>query len=164
MEPRTEMATRSDRKRLDRLRRISWWLDESIWLPGTRFRIGLDPLLGLVPGLGDAAGALLSAAILVEAVRRKVPRLTLVRMAVNIILDTSVGSVPVVGDVFDAAWKSNARNLQLLERHSNESLVAQRADRLVVSSLFGALVLLCAALLFGFVVLTSAVLRFLAGL
>ena len=164
MEPRTEVSTRLDRKHLDRLRRLSWWLDEGIRLPGTRFRIGLDPVLGLVPGLGDMAGALMSAAILVEAVRWKVPRATLVRMAGNIILDTSVGSIPLVGDVFDAVWKSNSRNLRLLERHSNDPLAAKRADGLVIGSLFGALFLLCIALLLGFVVLSTAVLRSLAGI
>jgi hypothetical protein len=121
-------------------------------------------VLGLLPGLGDVVGALMSAAILVEAIRRKVPRLTLVRMAVNIILDTSVGSIPLVGDVFDAVWKSNKRNLQLLDRHSTDPLAAQRADRFVISSLFVALFLLCVALLLGSAVLTTAVLRFLVGL
>lgn len=106
----------------------------------------------------------MSAAILVEAIRHKVPRLTLVRMAVNIILDASVGSIPLVGDVFDAVWKSNTRNLQLLERHAHEPLAAQRADRLVIGTLFGLLFLLCVALLLGFAILTTAVLKFLAGL
>lgn len=164
VEPHIAPTSGPDRNRLARLRRLSWWLDEGIRVPGTRFRIGLDPVLGLVPGLGDTAGALMSAAILVEAVRHKVPRLTLVRMAVNVILDTSVGSIPLVGDIFDAVWKSNTRNLQLLERHSNEPLAAQRADRLVVGSLFGILFLLCVGLLLGFAFLTAAVLKYLVGL
>lgn len=149
---------------LTRLRRYAWWLDEGIRVPGTRFRIGLDPILGLVPGLGDAVGALLGAAILVEGVRRDVPRSTLVRMAANIVLDATAGSVPVLGDAFDAVWKSNSRNLALLERHAAAPLEARRKDRLFVGTLFGALIALCVGLLFGFVVLTGAVLKLLAGL
>lgn len=148
---------------LDRLRRLAWWLDDGIRIPATGFRVGLDPILGLVPGLGDSAGALLGLAILAEASRRGVPRLTLVRMATNIALDTALGSVPLVGDVFDAAWKANARNFRLLERHSMVPLEARRADRLFVGSVFGLLVLLCAGLLLGSAALIGAVVRLLVG-
>jgi hypothetical protein len=148
---------------LDRLRRLAWWLDEGIRVPGTRFRIGLDPILGLVPGLGDSAGALMGVAILAEASRRGVPRLTLIRMVANIILDTALGSVPLIGDAFDAAWKANARNLRLLERHSSGPLEARRGDRLFVVGLFGLLVLVCAGLLLGSAALIGAVMKLLAG-
>ena len=148
---------------LDRLRRLAWWLDDGIRIPGTGFRIGLDPILGLVPGLGDSAGALLGVAIIAEASRRGLPRLTLVRMAANIVLDTALGSVPLAGDVFDAAWKANARNFRLLERHSKVPLEARRADRLFVGSVFGLLVLLCAGLLLGSAALIGAVIKLLVG-
>lgn len=134
-------------------------MDEGIRLPGTQFRIGLDPIIGLVPGIGDAAGAILAAAILIEAIRRGIPRFTLVRMAANIALDTVLGSVPLLGDLFDAAWKANLRNLALLERHLAEPSLAKRADRLVVIGLGGALLVLCVGLLVGGALLTAAVLK-----
>lgn len=148
---------------LARLRRFAWLMDEGIRVPGTRFRIGLDPILGLVPGLGDAAGALLGSAILVAAIRQRVPKLTLVRMAANIGLDATLGSIPLIGDAFDAVWKSNVRNLDLLERHSAAPLEARRSDRLVVGSVFGVLLLLSIALVMGFAALIAAGLRLLEG-
>jgi len=149
--------------RLTRIRRLAWWLDQGIRIPGTQIRIGLDPILGLVPGVGDSAGALLGAAILWEGVRAGVPRITLVRMAANIVLDTAVGSVPVAGDVFDAAWKSNTRNLELLERHARAPSKARRSDLLFVAGLIAIVVVLVVALLAGAALLTGAVLRLLSG-
>jgi len=148
---------------LDRLRRLAWWLDEGIRVPGTGFRIGLDPILGLVPGLGDSAGALMGVAILAEAARQGVPRITLVRMVANVVLDTALGPVPLLGDVFDAAWKANTRNLRLLERHAIVPLEARRADNLFGAVLVGLLLVVCAGLLLGFVALTEAVLKLLVG-
>lgn len=162
--PRTTPARTEDGDHLDRLRRLVWWLDESIRIPGTRIRIGLDPILGLIPGLGDAVGALLSAVILVEAFRRRAPRATLVRIVGNIILDTTLGAVPVLGDGFDAVWKSNRRNLQLLERHEIEPLKARRADRLVVVVLLSLVGAVCFVLLVVFSAIASVVMRFLTGL
>lgn len=164
IEPRQSPIVPGDDHRLARLRRLVWWLDEGIRLPGTRIRIGLDPILGLVPGLGDAAGALLGASILVEAVRRRVPKATLVRVVGNIIVDTVAGAVPVIGDVFDWVWKSNRRNLQLLERHSIAPLKARREDRLLVVSLFSLLIAICFGLLLAFAILAAAIVRGLTGL
>ena len=100
---------------LDRLHGISHLLDNAFRVPGTNYRIGLDPLLGLLPVVGDAPGAALAAYIVVEAAYLGVPRETLLRMLFNLVVDATVGSLPVVGDVFDAVWKANARNVQLLE-------------------------------------------------
>ena len=163
-QPRTTPARTEGGDHLARLRRLVWWLDESIRIPGTGIRIGLDPLLGLIPGLGDAVGALLGTAILVEAIRRRVPRTTLVRIVGNIILDTTVGAVPVIGDGFDVVWKSNRRNLWLLERHEIEPLKARREDRLVVVGLLSLLAAICFGLLLGFALLVTAVVRAFTGL
>lgn len=143
---------------IDHLRRFAYWLDEGIRVPGTRIRIGLDPILGLVPGVGDAAGAILAAAILVEAVRRKVTRFTFLRMAANIALDAVIGAVPVLGDIFDAAWKANLRNLSLLERSRAAPSEAARADRFLVLAVGGMLLLLSTALVVGGTLLTMSIL------
>lgn len=100
-----------------RVRILSKLLDNSIPIPGTSWKIGLDPIIGLVPGVGDLIGSVLSGYIVLEAVRAEVPTFTLVRMIVNVGVDTLLGAVPAVGDVFDAAWKANTMNVALLERH-----------------------------------------------
>jgi hypothetical protein len=92
-------------------------LDTAVTVPGTRFRIGLDPLIGLIPGFGDFAGVLFSTSILFSAARLGVPRPTLVRMAANIGIEAIIGTVPLVGDLFDAGWRANTRNVRLIETH-----------------------------------------------
>jgi hypothetical protein len=134
-------------------------MDEGIGLPGTRFRIGLDPIIGLLPGLGDAAGAALSIWILVVAVRRGASRVTLVRIATTIALDALLGAIPLVGDVFDFAWKANLRSVALLERHLSDPVEARRADGLFLTLLLGALLLLCAGLIAGGALLTVWIVR-----
>ncbi len=133
--------------RFSRLRRFAVWLDAGIAVPGTSLRVGLDPVLGLVPGLGDAAGALLAAWILIEAMRLGASRATLGRIAGNIALDALVGAVPLVGDVFDVFWKANLKNVALLERHAIDPAGAGRSDRLFVTLLVGSVVVLCGGLL-----------------
>ena len=97
------------------------WLDDLIRIPGTKLGIGLDPLIGAIaPGVGDAVTGAASLAVLMTAIRRKVPTIVVARMLLNIAIDTILGAVPVVGDVFDVLWRSNYRNLQLLERHQGE--------------------------------------------
>lgn len=163
MEPRLTAVSAQDDERLAQLRRLAWWLDEGIRVPGTRIRFGLDPILGLVPGLGDVIGALLGASILMEAYRRQMPGITLVRMAVNVFVDTAVGAVPLLGDALDFVWKSNHRNLDLLERHEFKPLKAARTDRRWVMTVFGLLGATCVALLFGVAFAVRALLAMLAG-
>lgn len=109
---------------LERLRTIARLLDARFGVPGTRFRFGLDSLLGLVPGIGDGATALVSLYILLEARRLGAGMPTLLRMGWNVALDLGLGVVPVVGDVFDLFWKSNLKNIDLLEAD-----LARRAQR-----------------------------------
>lgn len=134
-------------------------MDDGIRIPGTQRRIGLDPIFGLVPGVGDAAGAILATAILLEAVRRDITRFALVRMAANVALDAMLGAVPIVGDLFDAAWKANLRNLALLERHIAEPTQAKRADRWFVLGVSAALIVLCVGMMVGGALLTVWVVR-----
>lgn len=130
--------------RLTRLRRLSFFLDNSIEIPLLRFRIGLDPLIGLIPGGGDIAGMILSSIIVMEAAQLGASRSVLMQMAGNILLETIVGTVPMAGDVFDAAWKANARNVKLLESYlevpPQEFATNQRFVLLLIVGLFIAFV------------------------
>lgn len=105
--------------RLRLIRKLTYYLDNSISIPGTGYHIGLDAIIGLIPGLGDLIGAILSAYIVYEASRFGVPKKTLVHMTYNVAVETLIGVVPIVGDVFDAAWKANTRNIVLLDKHLN---------------------------------------------
>ncbi len=133
MNPSTELDT------LARVRRLAQFLDNSIPLPGGA-RIGWDAVLGLIPGLGDGAGALLSTYIVVQAVRLGASREVLVRMLGNVAIEALVGAVPFLGDVFDAAFKANVRNVRLLEQHLAAPGTTRRASRLWVLGIVGALV------------------------
>lgn len=94
-------------------------MDSVFQIPGLRVRFGLDSLLGLVPGLGDAVTSVVSLYILQAAQRSGVSRISMTRMAVNTAVDFAVGSIPVVGDIFDVYWKANQSNVELLKRHLN---------------------------------------------
>jgi hypothetical protein len=145
---------------LERIRGLAWLLDNSIPIPGTRFRIGLDPILGLIPGLGDATGAVLSGYILIEAARAGASRGTLWRMAWNIMVESLVGLIPLAGDLFDAGWKANQRNIRLLERSLAEPVIARQRDRGFIAALVLAVAVLAGAAAVGSVLL----LRWLASL
>jgi hypothetical protein len=108
-------ASRALDARLRRIRALSRLLDTAYRVPGTNFRIGIDPLLGLFPALGDLLSLGLSAYLLHQAMPLGCSRSTLVRMGLNVLIDAAVGAIPVIGDVFDFAWKANWRNLALLE-------------------------------------------------
>jgi hypothetical protein len=101
----------------DTLQRLEILLDEAFRIPGTPVRFGLDGIIGLVPGLGDVVAGLLSLVIPLAGWVRGLPYITLLRMAANLGLGVLVGSIPVLGDAFDIAWKANRRNYQLLRRH-----------------------------------------------
>jgi hypothetical protein len=101
---------------LHRLKRLSNLLDSRYRVPGTTWRFGLDGIVGLIPGIGDTASALVSLYIVAEAWRLGVRKRTIARMLGNVALDSLIGAVPVAGDLFDFIWKSNAKNLRLAER------------------------------------------------
>ncbi|MEM6993133.1 MAG: DUF4112 domain-containing protein [Myxococcota bacterium] len=114
---------------VERVRNLVRLLDDVVRVPGTKFGIGLDALVGLVlPGLGDAITGALGLTVITAAVRRGVPRVVIARMVLNLAIDLLVGLVPVLGDAFDLVWRSNTRNLALLERHQGELAPQARAS------------------------------------
>ena len=119
-----EIPDSVDEAAVRRMRFVANLLDDSIRVPGTEFRIGIDPILGIVPAAGDAVSAALSVYIVLESARLGVPFLTLLRMIANVALDFAVGSVPVVGTMFDAVWKANQKNVEL----AVDSLDAESID------------------------------------
>jgi Domain of unknown function (DUF4112) len=132
--------------RLKRLRQISNLLDSAISIPGTKQRIGLDPILGLIPGGGDTVSALLSGYIIVEAAQMGLPRKALTQMVMNLVVDTVVGSVPVLGDIFDVVSKANLRNLQIVESHAKAPAPSTKVDRLFIGLLIVGLILFALAI------------------
>jgi hypothetical protein len=112
------------------LERLSWLMDDLFRVPVLGWRFGLDALIGLSPGFGDTATSLVSFYILAAAVRYRVPKVTLARMGLNIGLDYLAGSIPLVGDLADAAWKSNHKNLDLLKKRATVSAEEARSGRL----------------------------------
>ena len=130
---------------LRRLDSLSYVLDNSIRVPGTRARFGVDAVIGLIPGFGDAAGSLLSAYIVVEAARLGAPAATLVRMLLNVGIEALVGAVPVAGDLFDASWKANARNVALLRGELERRGSTARSSKAVLLAVILALVAILGA-------------------
>jgi hypothetical protein len=116
-----------------RARALARLLDSAVTVPGTNIRVGADSLIGLIPGLGDIAGAVLSGYIVLVATRLGAPASVVARMLLNIGVDTVVGSVPVLGDLFDVAWKSNQMNVALLERHLGAPIATRRTSRWLVT-------------------------------
>lgn len=99
------------------LRRFAFLMDEAFVIPGTRFKVGLDAIVGLIPGIGDVIGAVMSAWIIVGGVRHRVPARVIFRMILNVAIDLLFGSVPIAGDVFDFMFEENVKNMRLLEKH-----------------------------------------------
>ena len=127
-------------------------LDRSIRLPGTDLRLGLDPLIGLIPGFGDAVASLAGSMILLLAAHLQVPKIVLVRMSVNIALNGVIGSIPVFGDLFSLWFQSNVRNVALLERHVTATERASTLwDGAFVVGLFAGIIILFAGAVAGMV-------------
>ena len=126
---------RGDRRatNLDALRRIARLFDGQFRIPGTQIRFGIDPLIGLVPGIGDLASPLLTVAILWHAAALRVPKVVLTRMVINGLVDAGAGAIPVVGDLFDFGWKATEWNMALLERHAMPGRPPTSGDYLFVT-------------------------------
>jgi len=128
------LANKAERnqKSLDGLRRMARLFDAQFRVPGTGIRFGIDPLIGLVPGIGDLASPLLTVAMLWHAAKLRVPKVVLARMVLNALIDAGVGAIPVFGDLFDFAWRSSEWNMALIERHAMPGRPASSGDYLFV--------------------------------
>jgi hypothetical protein len=125
-------------------RRVADLLDSRFRIPGTTIRFGLDPILSLLPGVGDLASPAFAVALLAQGIYQGVPRVILLRMLINALLDAVIGAVPLVGTVGDLFFRANLRNLELLERHAQPGVAPTRADRtfvLVAAAVFGLILL-----------------------
>ena len=146
----------ADGPKLERLRRLVQILDESIRLPGTNFKFGLDAIIGLFPGGGDVIGALMSGVIIHAAARAGAPRSVILAMLTNGAVDMIVGAIPFLGDAFDFGFKANRRNLDLLERHIAQPEEAKAASRSFIALAVGTTVMVVT----GFIILVVLALVF----
>ena len=138
-------------KGLDRLRGLATVLDDAVRIPGTNIRFGLDALLGLLPGAGDAITGGVAAYAIVLAARLGAPPVVIARMAMNVLIDVATGTIPVLGDIFDVGWKSNRKNVQLLERYHTEPQQVKRGSWAMVAVM---LLLIVAAIVGVFYIVT----------
>jgi hypothetical protein len=138
LRPRTTTKPAKLEESLDHL---AWLMDDLFRVPGIGWRFGLDALIGLIPGLGDTATSLVSFYILASAVRYRVPKITMLRMGCNIGIDYLLGSLPIVGDLFDAWWKSNQMNVALLRNRATVDITEARKGRMSDWLFVGVLIL-----------------------
>ena len=144
--PRGQVVVRpgeTDRTR-ENVRQLSRLLDTAFEIPGTRYRIGFDPLIGLIPVLGDLISMAIGSYIVMSAARSGVPRTVVMRMLVNMGIDVALGAVPFVGDLLDVAWKSNAKNARLFEQAMDDPKRAGRSSFWALLGLFAVLLVLLA--------------------
>jgi hypothetical protein len=162
-----EVLPPEEKERRSSLEPLFKWLalmmDDLLRFPGSNFRFGLDPIIGLLPGVGDTASAIISALALVYAARRGLPKVLLARMAVNILINELFGIVPGIGDAFSFWFKSNVRNYELLKKYSAAPARSRRSDWIFLTAVLGLLfVIVCAGLIVSFLVL-QAIAKLFAG-
>jgi hypothetical protein len=141
---RLRSLTREQEQRLAALRRIAELMDSAFVVPGTNYRFGLDPIIGLIPMIGDLASPLFTIGVIWQAYDLRIPKVVQLRMIFNAAIDGLIGAMPVAGDLFDFAWKSNTMNLALLERQAYQERRAGVADWLFVVAMIVLLVAIAA--------------------
>jgi hypothetical protein len=143
------------------LRRFAYLMDQAFPVPGTNIRVGLDAVLGLIPGIGDVMGALLSTWVIAGALRHRVPARVILRMVLNISIDLIFGAIPVAGDVFDFLYEENMQNMRLLEKHRDRTRPPRHTSEigLILVAIIAFLVLLALTM----VVLVIAAIIWLIG-
>jgi len=129
------------------MRRFARLMDEAVGIPGTRLRFGADAALGLIPGVGDIIGGILSTWIVLGALRHRVPTRKVLRMIVNVLVDVGIGEVPVIGDIFDFLFEENVMNMQLLLRHRDRTRPPRRFHEIAAAATLTVVVIMGFALL-----------------
>jgi hypothetical protein len=143
-----------------RLKRVTDLLDELVPIPGTGQRVGLDPLIGLIPVVGDVVAAIVGGWVILEAARFGIPRVVVGRMVVNLVVDLAIGAIPFLGDLFDIVSRSNSKNLDLFRRHALDPGASTRGEK----SFFAGLVLLLVGIIWLMALAIQAAFGWLAGL
>lgn len=143
-------------KKLDKL---AWLLDNSIKIPGTSWKIGLDGILGLIPGIGDLAAGGLSTYILYQAVKMKVPRAIIARMGLNVLLESVIGVIPIFGDLFDFVFKANQRNVDLMRKYVLNPRETTRQSTLTLIALVVFFFVVLGLMVWGMFALVAAVIQ-----
>lgn len=129
------------------IRTLRWWadlLDNRFRIPGTNVRFGIDPVLSLIPGFGDLASPFYTMLLLAYAIGVRVPRIVLVRMVLNALIDAAIGAIPIAGNIGDIFWRANTTNLQLLERHARPGVPPKPGDYAfvwIITALLGLLLI-----------------------
>jgi hypothetical protein len=141
---RLRSLTPAQQARLATLRRIAELLDSAFVVPGTNYRIGLDPIIGLIPMIGDLASPLFTIGLLWQAYDLRIPKVVQLRMIFNAAIDALVGAIPFLGDLFDFGWKANQRNLALLERYAYEERHPEVGDWVFVVAMIALLLAIAA--------------------
>lgn len=141
------------------LRTLVRVLDDAFVIPGTNMRFGLDAVLGLIPGVGDVTGGVMSGMVILAAQRAGAPRSIIARMVANAAIDMIVGTVPLLGDLFDAGWKANRKNLDLLDRYLERPVATKKASTAFVMGAIIVLLLLVAGSILLAVMLMRALLN-----
>ncbi len=142
----TPVPDAENQRRLRNSSMLARLMDDLVRIPGTKIGLGLDSLIGLVPGVGDAAGAALSGMILVEGVRSRVPVHVLLRMALNLLADMVIGYIPFAGDIADVGFRANKMNARLLEESITEGKLVHVSDRAYLARAVGVVVAILAVL------------------
>lgn len=143
--------------------KIAGMLDDAFTIPGTKIKIGIDPIIGLVPGIGDVLGGVFSLYFLWEGSRRRLPMVVLIRMAFNILLEVAIGSIPLIGDVFDVSWKANRRNSDLIEKYSEDQTKTTILSSIIVWLIFLITLTLVIGIIAGIISMIGVILNHLSG-
>ncbi len=159
--PPEEQEKRSEVEPL--FRWLALIMDNFLRVPGTQFRFGLDPLMGLLPVFGDTGSSIISAMALIAAARRGIPKILLARMSLNILINETIGIIPIVGDAFSFWFKSNVRNYELLKRHSASPRTTTTGDWIFVALVLGLLFVILLVSLAVSVWLLTQIVKLLGG-